>query len=166
MLIRDCQETCALHCSLSRPWHTGRHVRSMTSRSPGNRRHPRLERRRLGRTDMAVSALGFGGSEIGYQPVAPRIVARLVGQALDAGLNVIDTAECYGESEVLIGKALGARRRDVYLFTKCGHAGGWGQPNWRPAPLLASIEKSLRRLETDYLDLIQLHSCSLAELRR
>ena len=115
---------------------------------------------------MAVSALGFGGSEIGYQPVAPRIVARLVGQALDAGLNVIDTAECYGESEVLIGKALGARRRDVYLFTKCGHAGGWGQPNWRPAPLLASIEKSLRRLETDYLDLIQLHSCSLAELRR
>jgi hypothetical protein len=115
---------------------------------------------------MVVSVLGFGGSEIGYQGVAPRIVARLLGKALDAGLNVIDTAECYDESEGLIGKALGARRREIYLFTKCGHAGGWGRPEWRPAPLLASIERSLRRLDTDYVDLIQLHSCSLAELRR
>jgi aryl-alcohol dehydrogenase-like predicted oxidoreductase len=124
-----------------------------------------MERRRLGRTDMEVSVLGFGGSEIGYQGVAPRTVARLLGTALDAGLNVIDTAECYDESEVLIGKALGARRRDVYLFTKCGHGAGW-RGNWRPAALRKSIERSLERLETDHVDLIQLHSCSLAELRR
>jgi aryl-alcohol dehydrogenase-like predicted oxidoreductase len=54
----------------------------------------------------------------------------------------------------------------VYLFTKCGHSGGWGRGDWRPAALLKSIERSLRRLGTEYLDLIQLHSCSLAELRR
>jgi aryl-alcohol dehydrogenase-like predicted oxidoreductase len=125
-----------------------------------------MDTRRLGRTDMVASVLGFGGSEIGYQNVGARTVARLLGSALDAGLNVIDTAECYDESEVLIGRALGRLRRECYLFTKCGHAGGWGRADWRLAPLLASVERSLRRLATDYLDLIQLHSCSLAELRR
>ncbi len=115
---------------------------------------------------MVASILGFGGSEIGYQQVGARTVARLLGTALDAGLNVIDTAECYEDSEALIGRALGARRRACYLFTKCGHSRGGGRGEWRPAALLASIERSLRRLETDHLDLIQLHSCSLAELRR
>jgi aryl-alcohol dehydrogenase-like predicted oxidoreductase len=123
-----------------------------------------MERRRLGRTDIVASVLGFGGSEIGYQRVSGRTVARLLGSALDAGLNVIDTAECYGESEALIGRAIGARRQECYLFTKCGHPRGWGGGDWRPASLLASIERSLRRLATGYLDLVQLHSCSLAEL--
>ena len=84
-----------------------------------------MEQRQLGRTDIVASVLGFGGSEIGYQGVSSRTVARLLGSALDAGLNVIDTAECYDDSEALIGKAIGARRREVALFTKCGHAGGW-----------------------------------------
>ena len=125
-----------------------------------------MEQRKLGRTDIVASVLGFGGSEIGYQSVSPRTVARLLGSALDAGLNVIDTAECYDDSESLIGKAIGARRRDVALFTKCGHAGGWSSADWRRAPLLASIERSLRRLATDYVDLIQLHGCSLGELKK
>ncbi len=126
----------------------------------------RIERRRLGRTDLVVSALGFGGSEIGYQAVPARTVARLLGAALDAGLAVIDTAECYGESETLVGQALGGRRDEVALFTKCGHAGGWGRADWRPAALAKSIERSLARLRTDRLDLVQLHSCSLEVLRR
>lgn len=125
-----------------------------------------MERRRLGRTDMVVSVLGFGGSEIGYQGVSARTVARLLGSALDAGLNVIDTAECYDESETLIGKAIGGRRDDCYLFTKCGHGGGWSRADWKPDALLSSIERSLRRLHTDHVDLIQLHSCSLAVLQR
>ena len=125
-----------------------------------------MERRRLGKTDMMASVLGFGGSEIGYERVSRAVVARLLGRALDAGLNVIDTAECYDESETLIGEAVGGRRRDFHLFTKCGHAGGWGRAEWRPAALEKSIERSLRRLRTDAVDLIQLHSCSLAELRK
>ena len=125
-----------------------------------------MEQRRLGRTEIVASVLGFGGSEIGYQGVSGRTVARLLGSALDAGLNVIDTAECYEDSESLIGKAIGSRRQDFYLFTKCGHAGGWSRADWRQAPLLASIERRLRRLATDYLDLIQLHSCSLDDLRK
>jgi len=125
-----------------------------------------MERRKLGRTDMTVSVLGFGGSEIGYQRVSGRTVATLLDSALDAGLNVIDTAECYEDSEELIGKAVSARRRDFYLFTKCGHGRGWGKGEWRPEALLKSIERSLQRLRTDCVDLVQLHSCSLAELRK
>ena len=125
-----------------------------------------MQRRKLGKTDIEASVLGFGGSEIGYGRVSARTVATLLGRALDAGLDVIDTAECYDESEVLIGKALGARRREVALFTKCGHAGGWGRADWRQPSLLKSIERSLTRLKTDHVDLVQLHSCSLDVLRR
>jgi aryl-alcohol dehydrogenase-like predicted oxidoreductase len=125
-----------------------------------------MERRRLGRTDMDVSVLGFGGSEIGYERVSDRTAATLLGRALDAGLNVIDTAECYDDSEALIGRAVGRRRQDFYLFTKCGHAAGWARADWRPGPLLASIERSLDRLQTAYVDVVQLHSCSLATLRK
>jgi len=115
---------------------------------------------------MDVSVLGFGGSEIGYDGIALPTVRRLLGQALDAGLNVIDTAECYVDSEALIGQAVGSRRSEFYLFTKCGHPRGWSAGDWRPKSILKSIERSLERLRTDYLDLIQLHSCSLAELRK
>jgi aryl-alcohol dehydrogenase-like predicted oxidoreductase len=125
-----------------------------------------MERRRLGRTDMEVSVLGFGGSEIGYERAGRRTVARLLGAALDAGLNVIDTAECYEDSEALIGAALGPRRDEVYLLTKCGHPRGYGRGDWRAPSLLSSIERSLERLRTDRLDLIQLHSCELGDLQK
>ena len=120
----------------------------------------------MGTTDMDASVLGFGGSEIGYQRVSAKTVARLLGGALDAGLNVIDTAECYEDSEELIGNALGKRRGEVYLFSKCGHARAEARSDWRPGALLRSIERSLSRLATDHLDLIQLHSCGLEVLQR
>ena len=125
-----------------------------------------MEQRRLGKTDIRASVLGFGGSEIGYQSVAARTVARLLASALDAGLNVIDTAECYAGSEELIGQALGAKRRDVHVFTKCGHASGWGSEDWRADALVKSVERSVKRLRTDHVDLIQLHSCSLQKLKQ
>src|SRR5918995_1588313 len=106
-----------------------------------------METRQLGGTDMRVGVLGFG-------------------EALDAGLNVIDTAECYLGSEELIGRAVAGRRGDFYLFTKCGHPEQPGVDDWRPESLLASIERSLRRLRTDRVDLVQLHSCSEEELRK
>jgi aryl-alcohol dehydrogenase-like predicted oxidoreductase len=125
-----------------------------------------MEKRLLGRTDMRVSALGFGGSEIGYEHASEETVSRLLNSALDAGLNVIDTAECYEGSEELIGQAVGHRRQDFYLFTKCGHPRGIGSEDWSAPSLLESIERSLRRLKTDCLDLIQLHSCSESVLRK
>jgi aryl-alcohol dehydrogenase-like predicted oxidoreductase len=125
-----------------------------------------MEKRLLGKTDMQVSVLGFGGSEIGYEGASEETVERLLNSALDAGLNVIDTAECYESSEELIGKTASARRDQFYLFSKCGHPRGIGSEDWSMPSLLESIERSLRRLKTDRLDLIQLHSCSESILRK
>lgn len=126
----------------------------------------RMEKRQLGKTDMHVSVLGFGGAEIGFEGANEETVARVLTGALDAGLNVIDTGECYEGSEELIGKTVADRRDDYYLFTKCGHPRGIGSEDWSAASVLESIERSLRRLRTDRLDLIQLHSCSEAVLRK
>ena len=125
-----------------------------------------MEKRVLGRTDMRVSVLGFGGSEIGYGQASVQTVERLLGSALEAGLNVIDTAECYLTSEELIGRAVSHRRADYYLFTKCGHAAGIDLPDWHPRLLEQSIERSLGRLRTGHVDLLQLHSCSEEVLRQ
>jgi aryl-alcohol dehydrogenase-like predicted oxidoreductase len=124
-----------------------------------------MEMRTMGKTGMKVSVLGFGGAEIGFESQTDANVATLLGSALDAGLNVIDTAECYwagseaSSSERLIGEAVSHRRSDYLLFTKVGHASGLNLPDWSPELLEASIERSLRRLKTDCVDLVQLHSC-------
>ncbi len=116
---------------------------------------------------MDVSVLGFGGAEIGFDKASAEVVDRLLHAAIDAGLNVIDTAECYLESEEMIGKAVSGRRDDFYLFTKCGHPEGpGGIEDWSIPSLIQSIERSLKRLKTDRVDLVQLHSCSEAELRK
>lgn len=124
-----------------------------------------MELREYGNTGMKVSTLGFGGSEIGSN-VSKQDVESLLNTALDAGLNVIDTAECYGNSEELIGEVLSHRRDDYYLFTKCGHAAGVDGPDWDAKVLEQTIDRSLRRLKTEYVDVIHLHSCSEEVLRQ
>jgi len=133
-----------------------------------NPKAPSLERRRFGKTDMNVAVLGFGGAEIGYQKVEQATVSKLLNAALDAGLNVVDTAECYVDSEVQIGEAIGHRRKEFYLFTKCGHAveTAGQESDWSKPGILKSVERSLKRLKTDAVDLVQLHSCSLEELKK
>jgi aryl-alcohol dehydrogenase-like predicted oxidoreductase len=116
-----------------------------------------MEKRRLGRTGLEVSVLGFGAAEIGYQSVPLATVSRLLNSALDAGLNLVDTAACYANSEELIGATIGKRRHQYYLMTKCGHAAGLPFPEWTPELITRSIEQSLRRLRTDYLDVVQFH---------
>ena len=126
-----------------------------------------MEKRSFGQTDMQVSVLGFGGSEIGLEGADEATVAQLLGKALDAGLNVIDTGECYGNSEEMIGKTVGQRRDEFYLFTKCGHPHGMESgANWTPESILESIERSLQRLRTDRVDLVHLHSCPEAILKK
>jgi aryl-alcohol dehydrogenase-like predicted oxidoreductase len=126
----------------------------------------KMEKRLYGNTGMNVSILGFGGAEIGYSEAKLETVDKLLGSALDAGLNVIDTAECYKISEELIGKTVSHRRDEYYLFTKCGHASGFDLPDWDPKMLEQSIDRSLKRLKTEYVDVIHLHSCSEELLRR
>src|SRR6266849_3009372 len=126
-----------------------------------------MEKRRLGKTNMNVSVLGFGGSEIGYEHTSQDAVDQLLNGALDAGLNVIDTAECYPDSEEMRVRAVSKRRNEFFLFTKCGHPHGMeSAANWSRDSILQNIERSLRRLQSDHVDLVQLHSCSEAELRK
>ena len=125
-----------------------------------------MQKRRFGKTGLDVSLLGFGAAEIGYQGVDQTTATRLLNTALDSGLNVIDTAECYVNSEELIGNAVAHRRSDFYLFTKTGHANGYANPDWSYEGTLATVERSLKRLKTDHVDLVLLHSCSAEELRR
>jgi aryl-alcohol dehydrogenase-like predicted oxidoreductase len=125
-----------------------------------------IERRALGRTGPAVSGLGSGGSGIGFERVDVATVRRMVAAALAAGLNVVDTAECCGDSEALIETTVADRRRDYHLFTKCGHFEGSARDDRRPESLERSIARSLESLRTDHLDLLQLHTCSEDDLRR
>lgn len=123
-----------------------------------------MEKRTLGKTGMNVTVLGFGGAEIGFEYASYDTVDRLLNSALDAGLNLIDTAECYKTSEEMIGRAVSARRAEYFLFTKSGHRGEGG--DWNPKQMTEDIDRSLQRLRTGQLDLIQLHSCSEDLLRK
>src|SRR6266851_7812819 len=124
-----------------------------------------IEYRALGKTGLRVRTLGFGGSEVGYQGVAQKTVDKIVGLALDAGINVADSAECYANGEQLLGKAIGRRRAEVVLMTKCGHALGFMKKDWDPAMLKKSIDRSLKHLQTDHLDVMHFHSCDVETLR-
>jgi aryl-alcohol dehydrogenase-like predicted oxidoreductase len=115
---------------------------------------------------MDVSVLGFGSSEIGFSDIAEETVSRLLNEALDAGLNVIDTAECYGNAEELIGNTVSHRRDDFFLFTKCGHLDGFTGVDWSVAGILGFVERSLRCLKTDCVDLVMLHTCNEDVLRQ
>jgi aryl-alcohol dehydrogenase-like predicted oxidoreductase len=126
-----------------------------------------MEKRKFGKTDMEVSVLGFGGAEIGFNPQQTQEdVNELLNSALDAGLNLIDTAAGYLKSEQMIGEAVGKRRKEFYLITKCGALDGFTRSDWSVKGILATIETSLRDLKTDYLDIAQLHSCTSEILKR
>ncbi|MCY7345990.1 MAG: aldo/keto reductase, partial [Pyrinomonadaceae bacterium] len=126
-----------------------------------------MEKRKFGKIDMKFSVLGFGGAEIGYNVNQTQAeVDELLNSALDAGLNVIDTAAAYKVSEELIGKAISNRRKDFYLLTKCGALDAFTRFDWTKKGILETIEMSLKNLKTDYLDLAQLHSCSAEILRQ
>ncbi len=124
--------------------------------------------KQLGRTGLLVSELCFGTmtfggkgfwSVIGRQP--QETADRLIGRVLDGGVNFIDTANIYseGESEKILGKALGKRRKDVVLATKVhGRMGpGPNQVGLSRAHIMQAVEESLTRLGTDYIDLYQIH---------
>jgi len=108
-----------------------------------------------------MGTMTFGGTG-GFADVGSTDVEeaeRQVDMCLDAGINLIDTADSYGDSEEVVGKALKGRRDDVVLATKFGRPIGQG-PNRQGASrrwIVTAVDHSLRRLQTDYIDLYQLH---------
>lgn len=121
----------------------------------------------FGKTGLEVSVLGFGGAELGFDDgVTDQQVAALLHPAIEAGLNVIDTASAYLASEQLLGRALVGRRDKVHLFTKCGATDGFSRSDWSARGIRSQLEQSLRALKTDRVELLQLHSCGIDTLER
>jgi aryl-alcohol dehydrogenase-like predicted oxidoreductase len=125
----------------------------------------RVEQRPLGATGLVVSAVGLGAGRIGDAALDDAAVDRLIATALDAGVTLFDTARSYGLSEERLGRALEGRRERVVLSTKIGY-GIEGFEDWTPACIAAGVDAALRRLRTDRLDLVHLHSCPLHVLQR
>jgi aryl-alcohol dehydrogenase-like predicted oxidoreductase len=122
-----------------------------------------MEYRQFGRTDLNISAIGFGCWEIGgtYGRIDESDFTRAVQTAIDNGITSFDTAEAYGmgASEEAVARALGHRRREVAIVTKFG-VGYEEVPNRRDSSrgrVVASIDKSLRRLQTDHVDAYLVH---------
>lgn len=127
-----------------------------------------LPKATLGRIGLAVARLGYGAMELrgGRRRVStPESIGRLLHAVLDAGIDFIDTSPDYGGSEEAIGEHLAARRQTFFLASKCGcpidlpaPAPGQRPPHvFTRANLRAGVERSLRRMKTDYLDLVQFH---------
>ena len=122
-----------------------------------------MEFRQFGRTGLKVSAIGFGCWEIGgtYGRIDEGQFQRAVAQAIDSGITCFDTAEAYGMglSEEALARALAGRRNEVVIATKFG-VGYEEMPNRRDSSrerVLASIDKSLQRLQTDHVDIYLVH---------
>ncbi len=116
--------------------------------------------RRLGNTDLSISEIAFGCMSLGAEDT---INNKLIHRAIDGGINFFDTADLYqkGHNETTLGRALREKRNQVIIATKVGNqwkedGSGW---NWNPRKeyILSAAEKSLQRLQTDYIDLYQLH---------
>ena len=125
-----------------------------------------MEYRKLGRTDLITSFIGLGtlqfGGELGKQFTQIEI-DRIIAAAADSGINFVDTAECYGHHQVesLIGKAIGENRKHWIVATKFGHIFNNFMdriPYWSPKSVTEQLERFLKALGTDYVDLYQFHS--------
>lgn len=128
-----------------------------------------METRTFGNTNLEVSRLGAGLAEIGFRLTLAdeKQAAQVLNTALDGGISFLDTAACYGISEELIGRTVAHRRQEYVLATKCGHvAGGYEGEEWTAQTVRDSIDRSLVRMRTDYVDLVQLHSCGVDVLER
>ncbi|MBB2912418.1 aryl-alcohol dehydrogenase-like predicted oxidoreductase [Streptosporangium becharense] len=122
---------------------------------------PDMSYRRLGRSGLVVSAVGLGANNFGRR-IDLDATRAVVDAAFDAGITLIDTADIYGESEEFLGEVLRGRRDEIVLATKFGgNTGGANGPDWDVRTsrryVRKAVERSLRRLRTDWIDLYQVH---------
>ena len=119
----------------------------------------------FGRTGQRVSRLSFGAMHISDERTSEDEAARLLNEVLDLGINLIDTARSYGLSEERIGRHLAHRRSEFLLSTKVGY-GVDGVPDWTFDCILGGVERALKLMRTDMLDVVHFHSCPLETLQR
>ena len=121
--------------------------------------------RAFGKQGFSVPVLGLGAANIGDPALDEAHVAALLDRALELGITLIDTARSYGTSEERIGRHLARRRHQFVLSTKVGY-GIAGHKDWTHGCVAAGIDAALKRMRTDYLDIVHLHSCPLQILLR
>lgn len=126
-----------------------------------------MQKNPFGSTGFSITPLGFGGAPVGYLKTEQDRVTRILNLMLDAGVNLIDTAASYPGSEKAIATAVGHRRKEFVLVSKCGGKlpDVSGTP-WSAQLITATIERALRNLQTDHLDVMLLHSCDEQVLRQ
>ena len=124
-----------------------------------------MEKRKFGNTGLEVTILGFGAMQIGSAQVNDVSAGRMLNEVLDLGINLIDTARAYGESERRIGRFIAHRRQEFVLSTKVGYDVQW-KPDWTYDAVMGGIDQALTLMKTDYIDIVHLHSCSLDILER
>lgn len=123
-----------------------------------------MKLRPLGSTGLTVSEVGFGAMH--FDGLADEAaVGALLNGALDLGITLIDTARGYGRSEERIGQHLAHRRHEFVLSTKFGY-GVDGVPDWTYPCIVQGVERALRLMRTDVIDIGHLHSCPLPVLQR
>jgi aryl-alcohol dehydrogenase-like predicted oxidoreductase len=139
---------------------------------------PIIPTRPLGRTDLHVTRLGYGAMDIrgpriwGGRQVSDVQAQAILTAVLDSGINFIDTSNDYGRSEAFIGEFLASRRDEYRLATKVGcsmvPAGDHDETphTWTRDHLLWNIDDSLRKLRTEYVDLLQLHNATVEDVER
>lgn len=126
-----------------------------------------MTRTPFGKTGLSVSSLGFGAAPIGFLPVERENVGRMLNFMLDHGVNLIDTAAMYQGSEELIGETVGHRRNEYVLVSKCGtKVDDIDARIWSAELITKTVDRALRRLRTDRLDVMLLHSCSMDVLKK
>lgn len=126
-----------------------------------------MQKRTLGKTGLEVSVIGFGGAPIGILDIDLERAGRVLNMLLDEGVNLIDTAAVYGGSEEAIGKSIADRRDEYILVSKCGQEFDELEgAAWTPQVISQTIDRTLKRLQTDHLDVMLLHSCDLETLKR
>ena len=121
-----------------------------------------MENSVFGKTKVNVSKLGLGLAQVGFQLGSAEYdtADKILNTALDNGINFLDTAAMYLDSESIVGKSVGHRRDEYFLATKAG-TGRTTSPDseWTYKKMKDSVENSLKDLQTDVIDLVQLHSC-------
>ncbi|MCF8242813.1 MAG: aldo/keto reductase [Melioribacteraceae bacterium] len=122
-------------------------------------------KRDFGTTGIQVSALGFGAGQIGDVKISERESEKILNFILDHGITLIDTARAYGLSEERIGKYLWHRREEFILSTKVGYDVNY-HPDWSYESVSIGIDEALKKLKTDYIDIVHLHSCTVEDLRK
>ena len=121
--------------------------------------------RELGTTGLRAGRIGLGAGPLGLDELDERDADRLIGTALDLGIDLVDTARSYGCSEERLGRHLEGRRDRVVLSTKVGYDVP-GTTDWTGPCIEAGVDRALRVLRTDRIDIVHLHSCSLEILER